>query len=370
MSTPKQDLLSALKGAVRDLPEFSRVVREHTLGRVIVRAETDTGTVVATCVIAQRLVPQKGAQLALEDAGATASVAAPVEAASAEVAHADDSDDRINGLAIGDIISVRSKSGVDDDGFCWRTTEEKNPRDRDEGDTLWAEIEHVEGKAWREKVVDKPTTKALGAFAITATPDETAEEIEPDPAESAEPSTRVETMADVEAILARDDTRAAERETGSAEPSSPSSPITAPLRQRAIILRDSGDWSRARKGLAAWDAIKTPGAGSQSGGSCQPLVIIYTPAVNSPDVMTLLQRLAKEKRSFLDLGEVDRAVLFDHAPSNREIRKRWNAAHPDMQVDVNQWAPMDSVLEKVATTPDAPAKPEKKARAKKVEHTA
>lgn len=392
MSTPKQDLLAALKGAIRDLPEFSRVVREHTLGKVMVRAETDTGAVVATCVIAQRLVPTKGAQLALEDAVkpvavATDAPAAPASEAASSVAPADDSE-RVNGLAIGDIISVRSKSGVawievmgvDEEGFCWRTTKEKNPRDRDEGDTLWSEIEHIEGKAWREiapKKAEPPAHHAMGdidrvaferelntptpaaevvapveGFVIEAAPlDELTEAAAPMIAQALGQVQRRELRPVVE-IRAEIEAEEVAKEAGS-------------LRHRALILRDSGDWSRCRKGLAAWDAMKTSGAGTQSGGSCAPLVMIHTPAVGSPDVEKLLGRLAKENRKFLDLGEVDRTVLYDHAPSNREIRKRWNAAHPEAVVDVSQWAPSDATPAVVPSAPVSPVKPTKKARGAK-----
>lgn len=133
-------------------------------------------------------------------------------------------------------------------------------------------------------------------------------------------------------------------------------PVAAPVfRQRVLIVSDAGDWSRARKGLAAWDAMRTPGAGSQSGGSCAPLVMLHTPAVAHKDVVKLLERLAKDKRRYLDLGEVDARTVHDHAPSNRSVRERWNAEHPRAMVSVGG--------EVVVT--GAPAKPAKKTRAAK-----
>lgn len=160
----------------------------------------------------------------------------------------------------------------------------------------------------------KPAAKAKAARKASKQP------ADADPATGPDAShTRVETIKDVDAITARDDASAEAREAGS---------------MRVVILTDAGNWGAARKGLAAWDATKTPGAGSQSGGACSPLVMLYTPATESPDVETLLKRLAKEKRSFLDLGVVASGGVHDIAPSNRSVRERWNAAHPGKAVAV------------------------------------
>jgi len=113
-------------------------------------------------------------------------------------------------------------------------------------------------------------------------------------------------------------------------------PAAAPaalLRVRAVLVTEAGDWMKCRKGLAAWAAEKTPGAGALSGGSNSPLVLLWTPAVASPDVAKLFAKLAKEKRRHLDLGEVPAATVHDFAPSNRAVRERWNDAHPEAKVD-------------------------------------
>jgi len=104
--------------------------------------------------------------------------------------------------------------------------------------------------------------------------------------------------------------------------------------RRALLIMDSGDWLRALRGLRAWDLAKTPEAGRMVGGRNRPLVLLYTPAVDSPDIDMLLARLAKEKRAVLDCGTVAAAEVFDLAPSNRAVRQRWNAAHPDRAVDI------------------------------------
>lgn len=135
-----------------------------------------------------------------------------------------------------------------------------------------------------------------------------------------EPSTRCETIADVDAMIARDDADAVARE---------SHPI------RALIVHDAGaDSLGARKGLHAWSAERTPGAGSQSGGDLAPLVMLWTPATDSPDVAKLLARYAKVNRPVLDLGVIARSHLNALAPFQPEVRARWNAAHPAHRVSV------------------------------------
>ena len=135
-----------------------------------------------------------------------------------------------------------------------------------------------------------------------------------------EPSTRCETIADVDAMIARDDADAVARE---------SHPI------RALIVHDAGaDSLGARKGLHAWSAEKTPGAGSQSGGDCAPLVMLWTPRVESPDVEKLLARYAKVKRPVLDLEVIASADRHTLAPFQPDARERWNAAHPAHRVSV------------------------------------
>jgi hypothetical protein len=108
---------------------------------------------------------------------------------------------------------------------------------------------------------------------------------------------------------------------------------------RALIVHDEGaDSLGARKGLHAWSAEKTPGAGLQSGGENAPLVMLWTPATDSPDVAKLLARYAKVKRPVLDLGVIAGGRLGELAPSVREVRQRWNAAHPGARVDVPEVA--------------------------------
>lgn len=105
--------------------------------------------------------------------------------------------------------------------------------------------------------------------------------------------------------------------------------------QRVVIVHDQGaDSLGARKGLAAWSAEKTPGAGSRSGGDCRPLVMLHTPLADSPEVEKLLGRYAKAKRPVLDLGVVAGEDLAACLPSLAEIRERWNATHPLARVTV------------------------------------
>lgn len=121
-------------------------------------------------------------------------------------------------------------------------------------------------------------------------------------------------------MIARDDADAVARE---------SHPI------RALIVHDAGaDSLGARKGLHAWSAERTPGAGSQSGGDLAPLVMLWTPATDSPDVAKLLARYAKVNRPVLDLGVIARSHLNALAPFQPEVRARWNAAHPAHRVSV------------------------------------
>jgi len=105
--------------------------------------------------------------------------------------------------------------------------------------------------------------------------------------------------------------------------------------QRVLIVHDKGgDALGGRKGLAAWSAEKTPGAGAQSGGDLRPLVMLHTPIIDSGDVGTLLARYAKVKRPVLDLGVIAGEDIEAHNPSRPEIRARWNAAHPADRVEV------------------------------------
>jgi hypothetical protein len=107
--------------------------------------------------------------------------------------------------------------------------------------------------------------------------------------------------------------------------------------QRVIIVSEEGDdWKGARKGLAAWNAEKTPGAGFTAGGRAAPLAMLHTPRVDSPDVGKLLARYAKAGRLVLDLGVVDGDKVFDCDPSNRAVREQWNAAHPSARVEIAQ----------------------------------
>lgn len=129
----------------------------------------------------------------------------------------------------------------------------------------------------------------------------------------------------------------------------PEEPAPASAPQRVLIVHTEGDdWMGARKGLAAWQADKTPGAGFTTGGSAAPLAMLHTPAVDSADVAKLLARYQKAGRRVLDLGVVAGDKVFDCDPSNRAIRERWNVAHPHARVSV----------------PDEP-KPAKKASTKK-----
>lgn len=112
-------------------------------------------------------------------------------------------------------------------------------------------------------------------------------------------------------------------------------PVAADPPQRVIIVSEDGaDWMGARKGLPAWNAEKTPGAGANSGGRAAPLAMLHTPRVDSPDVGKLLARYAKAGRLVLDLGVVEGDKVFDCDPSNRAVREQWNAAHPKARVSV------------------------------------
>lgn len=112
-------------------------------------------------------------------------------------------------------------------------------------------------------------------------------------------------------------------------------PAAAAPPLRVIIVSTAGDdWKGARKGLAAWDSKKTPGAGFTAGGSAEPLAMLYTPAADSADVSTLLSRYQKAGRLVLDLGVVPGADLEAHDPGQRAVREQWNAAHPGARVSV------------------------------------
>ncbi len=115
----------------------------------------------------------------------------------------------------------------------------------------------------------------------------------------------------------------------------PEEPKPASAPQRVLIVHTEGDdWMGARKGLPAWQADKTPGAGFTTGGSAAPLAMLHTPAVDSADVAKLLARYQKAGRRVLDLGVVAGDKVFDCDPSNRAIRERWNVAHPHARVSV------------------------------------
>jgi len=137
-------------------------------------------------------------------------------------------------------------------------------------------------------------------------------------------------------------------------PAEPQPPASAPHLRVIIVSTAGDDWKGARKGLAAWDSKKTPGAGFTTGGSAEPLAMLYTPAVDSVDVATLLSRYAKAGRLVLDLGVVPGADLEVNDPGQRTVREHWNAAHPDARVSVP-----------AAPKPAAPKPAAKKARAKK-----
>jgi hypothetical protein len=81
----------------------------------------------------------------------------------AKAAPEDTETTRINGLAVGDQITLDDElvevMGLDDDGWTWRTVGD-DPRTRDEGECLWSEVEHVEGNRWRARSVDIDETPA------------------------------------------------------------------------------------------------------------------------------------------------------------------------------------------------------------------
>lgn len=121
----------------------------------------------------------------------------------------------------------------------------------------------------------------------------------------------------------------------SAERPATGAAVAAEPPQRVIIVSEEGDdWKGARKGLAAWNAEKTPGAGFTAGGRAAPLAMLHTPRVDSADVGKLLARYAKAGRLVLDLGVVDGDKVFDCDPSNRAVRQQWNAVHPKARVSV------------------------------------
>lgn len=109
--------------------------------------------------------------------------------------------------------------------------------------------------------------------------------------------------------------------------------VATVARDRVLIVNDSGDYARSLRGLPGWDPMKTSTAGSHSGGSNRPLVMLFAPA-DHPDVEKLLARFAKAKRNVLDLGAVERAKVMGCVPSNDAIRERWNVKFPDAKVPI------------------------------------
>lgn len=128
-------------------------------------------------------------------------------------------------------------------------------------------------------------------------------------------------------------------------PSAEAPPASAEPMYRVLVIPDDADWLKLVKGLSGFSAEKNPGAGSSSGGSCRPLREVHTHAGHS-DLGKLIDRLNKASIPYLDMGEVTRAQVFDCAPTFRQVRERWNAAHPTRPVTIGDgepgWAPVES----------------------------
>ena len=134
--------------------------------------------------------------------------------------------------------------------------------------------------------------------------------------------------------------------------------VGAPATHRVIVLPDEAWMAALAKGLHGFNAEKNPGAGSSSGGSCRPLREVHTHAGHS-DLGKLIDRLNKASIPYLDMGEVTRAQVFDCAPTFRQVRERWNAAHPTRPVTIGDgepgWAPVESPRVRGVSAPrDAP----------------
>lgn len=152
-------------------------------------------------------------------------------------------------------------------------------------------------------------------------------------------------------LAASDETPTFERElramldAPAAPPSAEAPPASAEPMYRVLVIPDDADWLKLVKGLSGFSAEKNPGAGSSSGGSCRPLREVHTHAGHS-DLGKLIDRLNKASIPYLDMGEVTRAQVFDCAPTFRQVRERWNAAHPTRPVTIGDgepgWAPVES----------------------------
>jgi hypothetical protein len=143
-------VLAALRGGRVDLADQAD-------GSTLATSTAPDGTVLLRAVLHMPVRGHDPRQLTLP---AVAPVPVPAEVPPAPE---DTETTRINGLAVGDQITLDDElvevMGLDDDGWTWRTVGD-DPRTRDEGECLWSEVEHVEGTRWRVRPVETETPAA------------------------------------------------------------------------------------------------------------------------------------------------------------------------------------------------------------------
>ena len=153
-------VLAALRGGRVDLADQAD-------GSTLATSTAPDGTELLRAVLHMPVRGHDPRQLTLP---AVAPVPMPVEAPPAPE---DTETTRINGLAVGDQITLDDElvevMGLDDDGWTWRTVGD-DPRTRDEGECLWSEVEHIEGNRWRARPVETETPAAKRAAKVTRTP--------------------------------------------------------------------------------------------------------------------------------------------------------------------------------------------------------
>lgn len=267
---------------------------------------------------------------------------------------------RINGLAVGDRTTLDGIAievlGVDAEGFVWRTVDD-NPRERDEGDARWGEVQESDD-GWettpietspetpyrRKKMAAADKLAEHGHVTLVMSVDGRWKRLATrEKGENSDVWLRRAEHVIVQHRYERPHARMYDRGgrcTWDSLDEEPPAPAEATPPQRVIIVSGAGDdWMGARKGLAAWQADKTRGAGASFGGSAAPLVMLHTPALDSGDIEKLLARYAKVKRPVLDIGVVPGDQLEAYDPGQRAVRERWNAAHPAARVPVPEEKP-------------------------------